>query len=138
VFTDLNWTQANVPVPKPSANNKTLITSPVDRNALTVRIMEELAAKCRSVGARLVIMKFGVFQFPNNPAVRKAEAAFHNRFARLQNEVGYLDLDKAFAQQGFTARQLTEGIEDGHWNIFGHRIVADILRRYLKEQSLLK
>ncbi len=137
VFTDLDLTLANSPVPKPPTDTSTRILSTVDKNALTVRIFEKLAERCAETGAKLVIMKFGVFQVPNNPVVRKAEALFHAHLAKIQSKLHYFDLDKAFSSKSFTAKQLTEGIEDGHWNVLGHRVVADLLRSFLTTQSLL-
>ncbi len=137
LFTDLELTLANVPVPKPPTDSSKRLTSKVDKNALTVCILEKLADRSADLGAKLVIMKFGVFQAPDSPAVRKAEALFHGHLTKIKTKLRYLDLDEEFALRSFTAQQLTEGIEDGHWNVLGHRIVADILLKFLTEQLLL-
>jgi len=137
LFQDMNLTLGNVPVPKPQDKEAQKLTLKVDPMMLTVRIMAKLAEECETIGAKLVVMKFGVFQMPKNPKVRQVEAGFHSKLAAIKNKIHYLDLDKAFSAQGFTGKQLTEGIEDGHWNIFGHRMVADILQKFLSEKSLL-
>ena len=57
----------------------------------------------------------------------------HRRFLDL-----FLDLDAAFRQRSLTKEQLTHGVEDGHWNPAGHRVVAEILHQFLLERSILK
>ena len=138
VFIDLKLSLANVPVPKPSATDAKRIDSKVERHTLAVRIIEELAKKCKSIQAELVVMKFGVFQSPNHPAVRQANLDFERKLQRIQAQLHYLDLDAEFQKQGLSFTQLTEGVDDGHWNAFGHRMVADILRQFLSVKSLVR
>ena len=138
VFLDMKLTLANVPVPKPPADGAQPIASSVERHTLAVRIIEELADKCKAVSAELAVMKFGVFQQPESPAVQAADVDFHLKLARIQNKIHYLDLDEEFRKRSLARPELTEGVEDGHWNAFGHRRVAEILRGFLSEQSLLE
>ena len=83
-------------------------------------------------------MKFGVFQRPNHPAVLGANSDFESKLDRIRESLHYLDLDGEFQKRGLTFTQLTQGVDDGHWNVFGHRMVADILREFLSVNSLFR
>lgn len=138
IFMDLDLTLQNVPVPKPPVDTtKPPLKSKVGRHELVVRIIEQLATECDQAGAKLVLMKFGVFQFPSNPTVLSADADFHANLARIRSRIHYLDLDQEFSRRSLTKPQLTQGVDDGHWNPDGHRIVAEILESFLDSQSLL-
>ncbi len=138
VFVDLDLTLSNVPVPKPPADNVQMIKSNVDRHTLSVRIIEEIANQCESINAQFVLMKFGVFQLPDHPAVRQANMDFEQKLDRIRESFFYLDLDEAFQDRSLTFTQLTEGVDDGHWNVFGHRMVAEVLRDFLSRKSLVQ
>ncbi|NQW26242.1 MAG: hypothetical protein HQ473_07770, partial [Cryomorphaceae bacterium] len=99
VYMDLDLTLANVPVPKPPTDPTKLIKTGAERYDLTVRIIEEIAGQCSSIGAGLVVLKFGLFQRPTNPAALQAEAEFTSRLARIRDKLRYLDLDEAFEQR---------------------------------------
>ena len=83
-------------------------------------------------------MKFGVFQRPNHGAVRQANQDFEAKLDRIRDSIRYLDLDAEFQKHGLSFTQLTEGVDDGHWNVFGHQMVADILREFLAANSLIQ
>lgn len=143
VFVDVSLTMSNVPVPKP---NDGIVSKPsrqngrlssLDRHSLAVRIIEELAKECRLNGSALVLMKFGVFQQPDLRSVQAADFDFRAKLERIIDQLHYLDLDKEFESRSLNRLALTEGVDDGHWNAFGHRKVADILREFLSQQSLL-
>lgn len=137
VFTDMALTLKNVPVPRPPTDSSAEITSPVPKQLLVVRILEALADECEQNGARLVLMKFGVFQQPNAALVKKVDADFRSKLKKIESRIEYLDLDAAFDERGFTRQQLTEGVDDGHWNPFGHRMTAEILQDFLSSKELL-
>lgn len=137
IFTDLQLTLANVPVPKPAAMDAQKTTSNVEQHTLSVRIIEEIAKSCRAINAALVVMKFGVFQAPRHPAVQNANADFEGKLERIRQSILYLDLDDEFEKRGLTFTLLTEGIDDGHWNRYGHRMVAQILGEFLSKTSLV-
>ena len=136
VFMDLDLTLRNVPVPKPSAS-QAKFKSPADKHLLAVRILEALADECEQIGAKLVVMKFGVFQFPEKQVVRTAYADFKSKLERIPPRMLYLDLDEVFVEYGFSKPQLTEEVDDGHWNPFGHRMTAEILQDFLAGAGLL-
>jgi lysophospholipase L1-like esterase len=140
VFVDLQLSLANVPVPKPPAQESDRIKSRANPYVLSARIIKELATECQKVGAELVLMKFGVFQDPTQSSVQKTNAFFEQQlqtFAmKFATNLHYLDLDKKF--EPYTRAQLTEGVDDGHWNPFGHAVVAEVLEDYLTESGLLK
>ncbi|MCA9217998.1 MAG: SGNH/GDSL hydrolase family protein [Planctomycetales bacterium] len=138
VFVDMDLTLANVPVPKPTDESAQEITASADRHSLAVRIIEEIAKTCDSIDAEFVLMKFGVFQRPNHGAVRQANQDFEAKLDRIRDSIRYLDLDAEFQKHGLSFTQLTEGVDDGHWNVFGHQMVADILREFLAANSLIQ
>ena len=134
VYMDLDLTLANVPVPKPPTDRTKLIKSGADRYELTVRIIEEIAEKCSSIGAELVVMKFGLFQRPTNLAALEAETQFSSHLVRIRDKLRYLDLDEAFKERSLTVEILTRGNSDGHWNAYGHQVVTEILYDFLKTE----
>ena len=140
LFTDMNLTVANVPVPKPLTDNTKIIRSTIHGLAISTKIMQELTKECNKTGAQLVIMKFGLFQMPNSKSARQTEATFHSLVPAITKLGGahYLDLDAEFEKRSATVEQLTKGIADGHWNPYGHETVAEILHDFLQAQSLLK
>jgi len=137
VFMDLDLSLRNVPVPKPPADQSETIRSQVDRHTLAVRIIEEIVKTCQSINADFVLMKFGVFQQPDHPAVLAANADFEAKLDRIRSSIHYLDLDHEFRTRALSFAELTEGVDDGHWNAHGHGIVADILHEYLLTSSLV-
>jgi hypothetical protein len=70
--------------------------------------------------------------------VRNANADFAAKLERIKTKIHYLDLDEEFRHRSLTKLQLTEGVDDGHWNPFGHRMVAEILESFLSTEGLLR
>ena len=138
MFSDVNLTLKNVPVPKPPANDTQKIISSVESHTLAVRIIEEIGKQCETIGADFVLMKFGVFQSRNHAGVQQANTDFEQKLNRIRGSLHYLDLDHEFRKHGLSFTQLTEGVDDGHWNVFGHQYVADILREFLSVHSLIQ
>ena len=138
VFMNLNLQIRNLPVPrKPPDDLDKGIRTKANGYDLTVRIIEEIANRCGEAGAELVIMKFGRFVFPDHPDMDEHEADIVERISRLKDKALYLDLDDAFDNRSITPEQLVAGNDDGHWNAFGHRIVAAIVQEFLESESLL-
>lgn len=140
VFVDTDLTLGNVPVPRPGRAIDPAVLKKVvqlDGIDLTVRIIGAMRDACAERGCEFVLMKFGVFLAPQLPFARNLERQFVVRKDQLEPPVRYLDLDDAFAQHSLDVRQLTEGVDDGHWNAFGHRKVAELLQEFLSNEQLL-
>ncbi|MCH8045073.1 MAG: hypothetical protein IID44_15285 [Planctomycetes bacterium] len=136
LFLDLDLQLANVPVPKPPTDRTKLKRARVSAVRLTVRIIQEMEKECAAAGARLVVMKFGLFQVPDNSSARALDSSFTKRLEEHQGKSLFLDLDARFRDQAITKEELVEGNHDGHWNAHGHRVVADMLHEFLVKEKL--
>jgi lysophospholipase L1-like esterase len=135
VFVDYAPRVANVPVPRPGQPVDSRLQRRVahlDPVRLTVAILHGIQQACRRHGCRLVLMKFGRFLAPDLPYAIELERNFVRALTAAQLELAYLDLDEEFRRRDLDARALLEGNDDGHWNAYGHRQVAEILREYLE------
>lgn len=101
--------------------------------ALTRGILEQ----CRKIGARLVLMKFGVFGHEDNRIAIEFSDAYLRTVGKRFPEVTVVDLDAEFVERGLSHEQVFGGNKDMHWNAFGHRIVAEVLRVHLETAGLL-
>ena len=105
--------------------------------AITVALAGGIRDECRKIGARLVLLKFGVFGHEENPIATEFSGEFLTTLREAFPDISILDLDAAFAERGLTHDQIFHGNHDKHWNAFGHGVVAELLRRHLLAEGLL-
>lgn len=129
VFLDDGFQPSNVPVPRPGSGRPELYTeaSPVE---ITAKLIYRLADVCQNHNCRLIVMKFGSFLEPDNLALQADGAAMREYLIDHAN-MNYLDLDAEFSAHHASVTSLVEGNLDGHWNIFGHRLTANIIHDFL-------
>ncbi len=132
VFLDTALNLGSVPVPLPQSNS-TVVRSQVDAVELTVAIIKAMNQVCHESNSRLIVMKFGLFLDRDNAAYLKDEYEFERLLQQHVPDVPYCDVDAAFAKLSISKEQLIEGNDDGHWNAFGHQVVADVLEKFINE-----
>ena len=142
VFSNLDLTLANTPVPRPNEGPVPLKSSmhPMEiSNAIVTRIAKE----CEQHDCRFVVAKFGnlLFTDPKTPVADRDRLAQWSNMLRkhvADQKLGlFVDLDQEFIDHGVTLEQLLNGNHDDHWNAFGHRLVAEILELQLQTHGLL-
>ncbi|MBL6764691.1 MAG: hypothetical protein ISQ14_07030 [Verrucomicrobiae bacterium] len=104
--------------------------------AVTLALVGGIQEECRKLGAQMVLMKFGVFGHEENPIATEFSTEFLAATRTTLPEISILDLDLEFSAAGLTHEQVFNGNHDRHWNAFGHRFVADALRRHLVATGL--
>ncbi len=124
----------NVPVPPPG-NRPDSSLKVADRRQHTAAIIRRIAERCDARGAPFVVMKFGMF-LPQAADLREDDQWYCQSIEAMPNTL-LLDLDKAFEAEEISTRRLLEGNDDGHWNAFGHRVTARILREFLISNGLV-
>ena len=135
IFLDSGLKVSNVPVPRPRERAANLISNadPID---LTVAIIAQMATECDKRNCRLVVMKFGLFLFPDNRDFMELDRQCERQVLESPG-ILYLDLDYEFAKRGLTLEILTEGNHDQHWNALGHRETGMILYQFLVDAGQL-
>lgn len=139
VFVDSQLTLENTPVPKPTDAVDPVLLSrmrALDPVKHTVDILRGIAQECMGHDCKLVIMKFGNFLAPTLPYAMDLESRFESALQKAQLGAEYVDLDELFAAQGLDSAKLTNGNNDGHWNAFGHGVVAKSLMETLDAFSV--
>jgi lysophospholipase L1-like esterase len=136
LFINTNLDLVNVPVPKPGSELPVL-RADADPLELTLKIIVKMAEVCAARGCKLVVMKFGVFLWPDIPVLRVAEQHVADKVGQFP-ATSYLDLDGGFERHGVSASQLLTGNNDDHWNAYGHEVTAEILHEFLADRGLLQ
>ena len=136
VFLNTDLELANSPVPKPRDNAAT-IACEGDILELTTAILLGMAKDCAEVECPLVVMKFGAYVAPEDANVLMADQQIEKGLAN-RDELLFLDLDRGFAEQNLTYAELVGDSAHEHWNPFGHRQAAMILREFLEKSGLLR
>ncbi len=133
LFTDTNLTLANVPVPKPGTAAPDL-QFPGNPLRLAAPLIARMARGCREHGARLLLMKFGLYMFSEGQPGDVADTKFRELIEPM-TDVAWFDLDAELARRGLTPAQLKSGPQN-HWDAAGHRHVAEALRDHLAAGGL--
>ena len=140
VFLGTDLVLANVPVPRPHQQPDPRLAqrlAKVDPLERTFSILEGMNAVCEKHECQLVLMKFGIFLARELPYARDLQRQFEAARVKANLPMHYLDLDDVFQAKEITANALLVGNDDGHWNAYGHRQVAEILQQFLVDQGLL-
>lgn len=135
-FTSTNLGQP-YPPPKPRQNERMRWLERRQPLAITLALTGAIREECRRIGARLVLLKFGVFGHEENPIAKDFSAEFLTALGERFPDLPVLDLDAAFVERGLTHEQMFNGNRDRHWNAFGHGVVAGLLREHLERTGLL-
>jgi len=131
-FTDTNLTEIIPPVLNPGRRDKYSETLKVpDMTLALIRAIHDL---CRRHNARLVVLIFGAFGTePGSQTDRVARELMPLMMEQARRRgIQLLDVDRTFAASGVSAREVFEGNVDGHWNAFGHALVARMLHKLLE------
>jgi hypothetical protein len=116
----------------PSALSVSATRDPFGPHSPTRHAFELLAARCRDLGARLVVFGVPCVTEPDAPALVDGGAEFlcelNRDLARLGRETGFtvVSVDRAFHDAHAAGRVLIIP-GDGHWNAEGHRLAAAAL-----------
>jgi len=102
-----------------------------DRDGLTLALVDELRREVNGVGARLLVATTARFWSYDD---RPADEAYAELVTALRERgIATLDIDRA---DGYALDQMTiKG--DGHWNALGHRFVARLAERVIRQERLL-
>ncbi len=104
---------------------------PRERDALTLALVDELRREVNAVGARLLVATTSRFwSYDDWPA---DEAYAELVTALRQRGIATLDIDRA---NGYAVDRMTIN-GDGHWNALGHRFVARLAERMIRQERLL-
>lgn len=143
LFMDEALTLANSPVPAPGSKYPRL-KSKADPVRLTGAIVDRMATLCEEHSCPLAVMKFGAFHYRQHPdfksnqkmvsALNQLEESVLSKLAAHSN-ITVLDLDAQFGDREVSFTRLMEGNHDGHWNAWGHKEVAEILRGFLSDHQ---
>lgn len=135
VFANLDLQLTNVPAPKPGSGAPE-IRCQTDPLSITMALISEMSRACRQRAVPLAVMKFGLFEMPEEAediAMDKAWSAA----IKLVPGIHYFDLDAAFFREKLDADHLSGGMKFFHWNPKGHQAVARLLRGFLESEKLL-
>jgi lysophospholipase L1-like esterase len=131
VFTDTNLNGLNPPRLNPGPLKEEVPgLSPLQMSAA---LLGAIARSCESIGARLVVMKFGLHGTRPDPATLAFDRALA---ASIQSRPGvlFLDLDQECDARGHSFFKMIEGNDDGHWNAYGHKLVGEMLHEFLSKR----
>lgn len=128
VFLNTNLTELRPPVLRPGKMKEDVPgLSPLNMSAALLRAIGQT---CDDHGARMLVIKFGLHG--TKPDLQTQ--AFNDALAasvQSQPDTLYLDLDHECESRGYSFFKMIEGNDDGHWNAYGHKLVADMLHDYL-------
>lgn len=129
VFLDTNLTKLQPPVYRPESLSKT--HDELDDLDMSVALIKAVADKCDEIGSRFLLMKFGF----HGEKERSTDLAFDRDLAaavaQQMPNAHLLDLDRECRQRELSFFKMVEGNIDGHWNAWGHKKVAEILREFI-------
>jgi hypothetical protein len=135
VFADASLQLSNVPVPKPGSDAPD-VRSSLGPLQITMALISEMSRVCRERGIPLVVMKFGLFEMPDEPEDIAANRQWTKAITTVPH-IHYFDLDQAFTAEGLTVEYLSGGMKFRHWNPNGHQAVARLLQADLAAKKLL-
>lgn len=129
VFTDTNLTNLKPPVLRPKEPVK--YVEDLNPAHITLALVDAIERATRGAGAQFMVLQFGLYGVNKHPEWvgmwKTIEAGLAQRSARYP----VFNLDQAFIGGGHEFAKLTEGNDDGHWNAYGHSVVAELLHRFL-------
>lgn len=137
VFVDRSLTIANVPVPTPFETAEK-ITSNSDPVLLSLAIIDAMAYQCARRNVSLIVTKFGLTLKSESADWQAKDKVFTEGIRAKESSLLFVDLDQEFANRSISRAELLEGNDDGHWNAFGHRKVAQILYEFMAGRGLLE
>ena len=133
VFLNTNLTELRPPVLDPGKIKEDVPgLSPLNMSAALLRA---IGRTCDQIGARLVVMKFGLHGTQPDAPTRAFDSALADS-VRSQPNTRYLDLDRECEARGHSYFKMIEGNDDGHWNAYGHKLVAEMLHDFLTQGSV--
>lgn len=126
----------NVPVPQPGESRDGIgtVDSAVD---VTLAIVRRMADQCESRGVPLVVLKFGTFLHPGDPAMLSVGQRL-DELARTHAGITYVDWDAWFDTQPTTTLEILHGNYDSHWNALGHELTGQMLAEFLRRRQMLE
>lgn len=136
-LTSTNLEFANIPVPKPEATGRMMVSTLTEKELNHV-ILHAIGGLSGDFNAPFVVMKFGEYLVPGDPTARAMGHMLQSIVSQIPNAY-YLDLDASFLARSLAERDLVDHTiqHDGHWSASGHEVVAEILYDFLHQSNLL-
>jgi len=128
--------EANTETPKPGK-----LSDPGLKKQVSY-ILERLAGIARNNNTEIIIMMDGVRHFIYQGKDQQQAGVY--RFNRLLSEacreqgIDLIDLSQSFLKDWSLNQEKFDFTDDGHWNERGHRVAADALYKYFKDNGLIE
>ena len=129
VFLDTNLTKLQAPVLGPQELHK--VVPGLDDLDMSISLLRALGDKCREIGSRLLVMKFGFHGEKESNAGKAFDRDFAAGVEQQVEGAVLFDLDAECFKRELSFFKMVEGNIDGHWNAFGHKLVAEMLHDFI-------
>jgi len=145
-FIDAELRLRNVPVPRPdnpSNRGWHRFQSPDQiqwATQITGAILQRMAKDCQSRHCKLVVMKFGDYEYHSEDVL----PSFFNRELQracvcvCRTDLSYFDVDRQFEAHGIDLDALVGDNCDHHWDANGHALAARFLLEYLEKEGSIR
>lgn len=108
-------------------------------------IFKKMKEICENRGAKLLLIMNGVTEVVygtvNKNESYKREGLSLNQIAKdaaQQNSIYFIDLEPVFEKDYKENKKRFTFINDGHWNVYGHEVVANTIFDYVKNNALFR
>jgi SGNH hydrolase-like domain, acetyltransferase AlgX len=125
--------QANIDVSKLNEEEKSI-------EAVTSYIFRQLKDIANEKNIKLLLLidgdRHNIYMHRDSRELYKTGALRLNRIAGTaahQTGIAFIDLHPVFESDYAIHKKMFNFVEDGHWNEYGHRVVARAIARFLKE-----
>tara|TARA_Y100001934_G_scaffold280918_1_gene388984 strand:- start:8206 stop:9297 length:1092 start_codon:yes stop_codon:yes gene_type:complete len=130
VFADTNLTTLIPPVLRPREPVKYI--EEMNPAHITLALVDAIEKTCLENDIRFMVMMFGMYGARPNPEWINMWNTVRNGLAQRSARYPLFDLDAAFEGGNYPFIKLIENNDDGHWNAYGHEVVAKLLHRFLR------